>query len=88
MHHESGGAGEVDPLDPFMSLAERLLMPVAIRDRHVEVSLHELAEHLDSGNATLRGNLQEAVVTLHNAGYVLRNHPHLTHAEAQDWSPD
>jgi hypothetical protein len=57
-------------------------MPVAVRDRHVEVSLQELARHLDSGNSALRSNLQAAVVRLHEAGFVLRNHPHLTHSEA------
>ncbi len=75
-----GEGGE--PFDLFLNLAERLLMPVAVRDQHVEVSLQELAHHLDSGNAALRSNLQEAVVRLHEAGFVLRNHPHLTHSEA------
>lgn len=82
-HVDGAAVGEVDPLDPFMGLAERLLMPVAVRGNHVEVSLHQLARHLQSPNSTLRGNLHDAVVDLHNAGYVLRNHPHLTHAEAQ-----
>lgn len=71
-----------------MSLAERLLMPVAVRGNHVEVSLHQLARHLQSPNSTLRGNLHNAVVDLHNAGFVLRNHPHLTHAEAQSIAGD
>jgi len=75
-----GGGGE--PFDLFMNLAERLQMPVAVRDHHVEVSLQELARHLDSGNTALRSNLQDAVVRLHEAGFVLRNHPHLTHSEA------
>lgn len=66
----------------FLNLAERLQMPVAIRDHHVEVSLQELARHLDSGNPALRSNLQDAVVRLHEAGFVLHNHPHLTHFEA------
>lgn len=79
---EGAASDEVAPLDPFLSLAERLLMPVAVRDHHVEISLLELARHLDSPNATLRSNLQRAIVALHDAGYVLRNHPHLTHAEA------
>ena len=73
---------DVGPLDPFMSLADRLLMPVAVHDRHVEVSLHDLANHLQSPNSTLRTNLHNAIITLHNSGYVLRNHPHLTHDEA------
>ncbi len=72
----------VSPLDPFMNIAERLQMPVAVHDRHVEVAMHTLAEHLSSSNSALRTNLHNAVLELHNAGYVLRNHPHLTHAEA------
>ena len=79
---------DVAPLDPFLGLAEGLQMPVAVRDRHVEVSLHQLATHLDGGNATLRDNLQAAIIKLHEAGFVLRNHPHLTHAEARTISGD
>lgn len=74
--------GEVDPLDPFLNMAERLLMPVAVRGRRVEVPMLELARHLDSTNARVRSNLQDAVIALHHAGYVLHNHPHLTHSEA------
>jgi DeoR/GlpR family transcriptional regulator of sugar metabolism len=48
------------------------------------VSLKQLAEHLDSSNATLRSNLQEAILRVHNAGYILRNHPGLTHKTAKD----
>jgi len=59
-----------------------LLLPVAVVEHHVEVSLHALARHLDSPNSRLRINLQEAVLMLHNGGYLLRNHPHLTHAAA------
>ena len=33
--------------------------------------------------STLRTNLHNAVIQVHNAGYVLRNHPHLTHSEAK-----
>jgi len=73
---------DVPPLDPFLNIAERQQMPVAIRGHHVEVSLHLLASHLDSPNSALRMNLQNAVLQLHNAGYILRNHPHLTHLEA------
>jgi len=69
-------------LDPFLSLAERLQIPVAVRDHHIELSLHQLAEQLDSANSTVRCNLQEAIIQLHNAGYMIKNHPHLTHAEA------
>jgi hypothetical protein len=74
---------DVSPIDPFLSLAERLQIPVAIRDHHVEVSLKDLALHLDSPNPRLRVNLQEAVLRLHEAGYLLRNHPGLTHKEAR-----
>ena len=80
-----GGTGRRDgheSLDFFLNLAERLQMPVAVKDHHVEVALQELARHLDCGNAALRSNLQEAVLRLHEAGFVLRNHPHLTHSEA------
>ncbi len=81
-HFDSEGLDDVGPLDPFLSLADRLQMPVAVHDRHVEVSLHDLANHLQSPNSTLRTNLHNAIITLHNSGYVLRNHPHLTHDEA------
>ena len=73
---------DVSPLDPFMNIAERLQMPVAVREHHVEVPMHALAGHLVSPNSTLRTNLHNAVIQVHNAGYVLRNHPHLTHSEA------
>jgi len=81
-HPRAGDDPGVAPLDPFLNIAERLQMPVAVREHHVEVPLHALAEHLDSANSVLRTNLHNAVVQLHNAGYVLRNHPHLTHSEA------
>ena len=73
----------VAPLDPFVNLAKRLKLPVAIWDHHVEVSLRELARHLDSPNATLRSNLQEAILHVHMAGYIIRNHPGLTHKTAK-----
>ncbi len=79
---------DVPPLDPFLNMAERLQLPVAIRGHHVEISLHLLAGHLDSSNSTLRTNLQNAVLQLHNAGYILRNHPHLTHLEANGMVDD
>ena len=87
-HFDSTGLEDVGPLDPFLNLADRLLMPVAVRDRHVEVSLHELANHLQSTNSTLRANLHNAIIALHNSGYVLRNHPHLTHNEAHEISDE
>jgi hypothetical protein len=80
--------GEVAPLDPFLNLAKRLKLPVAVHDHHVEVSLKQLAEHLDSANATQRSNLQDAILRVHNAGYILRNHPGLTHKTAKDIGED
>lgn len=77
---------DLSSLDPFMNLAERLQIPVAVCDHHVDVSLHTLAEHLQSPNSALRTNLHNAIIGLHSAGYVLRNHPNLTHSEAQDIS--
>lgn len=74
---------DITPLDPFLSMAERLQLPVAIKDHHVEVPLRLMAEHLDSPNPQIRNNLQQAILRLHDAGYLLRNHPGLTHREAQ-----
>jgi hypothetical protein len=74
---------EVSPLDPFLNIAERLRLPVAIRAHHIEVSLSKLAEHLDSPVSNIRTNLQNAVLRLHEAGYLLRDHPGLTHQEAK-----
>lgn len=70
-------------VDPLLNMAERLQMAVAVHDHHVEVDMHVLAVHLDSENPTIRSNLRQCILDLHNAGYRLRNHPHLTHAEAQ-----
>jgi len=74
---------ELSPLDPFLHIAERLHLPVAVKEHHVEVSLSELAQHLDSPNPIARNNLQNALLQLHAAGYLLRNHPGLTHREAR-----
>ncbi len=79
---------EVAPLDPFFNLAKRLKLPVAVDGHHLEVSLKQLAEHLDSTNATLRSNLQDAILRAHHAGYILRNHPGLTHKTAKDIGGD
>ncbi len=76
--------GDVSPVDPFLNIAERLQLPVAIVDHHVEVSLHHLAKYLDSPNSRIRINLHQAILRLHNAGYIMRNHRELTHAEAHD----
>jgi hypothetical protein len=79
-------AGSVDlsPIDPFLNLAERLYLPVAVREHHVETSLQQLASHLDSPDSRIRTNLQNAIIQLHMAGYPLRNHPGLTHADAKE----
>jgi hypothetical protein len=82
-HSHVPDMSEVAPLDPFLNLATRLQLPVAVRDHHVEVSLKKLAEHLDSPNNILRSNLQEAILRVHSAGYILRNHPGLTHKTAK-----
>jgi hypothetical protein len=74
----------VGPLEPWLSLAERLHMAVAVREHHVELDMRVLATHLDSPNPTIRANLQKGILELHQAGYLLRNHPHLTHAEANE----
>ncbi|MCB1878397.1 MAG: hypothetical protein KDH88_20660 [Chromatiales bacterium] len=75
------------PLDPFLALADRLNMPVQVIESRVEVSLTVLAEHLDSPLSQQRTRLQEAILWLHEAGYRLHNHPHLTHDEAQQDRP-
>ncbi|MGD8589635.1 MAG: hypothetical protein PVG22_12480 [Chromatiales bacterium] len=76
-------ADDLSPLDPFFNVVERLHLPVAVRGHHIELSLNQLAEHLDSPNSTMRTNLQNAILALHEAGYQLRNHPGLTHREAK-----
>jgi len=76
-------ANDLSPLDPFLNIAERLRLPVAVKEHHIEVSLSQLAEHLDSPIPSMRVNLQNAVLQLHAAGYLLRNHPGLTHEEAK-----
>ena len=72
---------DVAPLDPFLNIAERLSIPVAVKGHHLEVPLHDLARHLDSPSPVMRLNLQNAILQLHEAGYLLKNHPGLTHAE-------
>jgi hypothetical protein len=74
---------DLSPLDPFLNIAERLRLPVAVRGHHVELSLNQLAEYLDSPVSSMRTNLQNAILLLHEAGYILRNHPGLTHREAK-----
>lgn len=74
---------DANALEPLLSMAERLHMAVAVHDHHVEVDMQVLASHLDSENPAIRSNLQQCILDLHNAGYRLRNHPHLTHEEAR-----
>lgn len=74
---------EVSPLEPFLELAERLQFAVEIKGNHVEVDMKLLATHLDSTNSVLRNNLQKYIIDLHEHGYRIRNHPHLTHLEAK-----
>ncbi|MEW8030515.1 MAG: endonuclease [Candidatus Thiodiazotropha sp.] len=81
VHHHS--QPDVAPLDPFLNLASRLNLPVAVYQHHLEVPLKVLAQHLDSPNSSLRNNLQEAILNLHFAGYALKNHPGLTHKAAR-----
>lgn len=72
---------DVSPLEPWLNMAERLLMPVAVDGHHVDVDMKVLAGHLDSPNPVVRANLQRCIIDLHEAGYRLRNRPHLTHRE-------
>jgi hypothetical protein len=44
----------ISPLDPFLNIAERLRLPVAVRGHHVELSLSDLAGHLDSPLSSMR----------------------------------
>jgi hypothetical protein len=81
--HHQVDTPEVAPLDPFLNMASRLRLPVAVRDHHVVIPLRELAKHLDSTHSSLRNSLQEAIVQLHFAGYQLKNHPGLTHKTAK-----
>jgi hypothetical protein len=80
-HHHN--RQDVAPLDPFLNLAGRLNLPVAVHTHHIEVPLKTLAQHLDSPNSSLRKSLQEAILDLHFAGYALKNHPGLTHKAAR-----
>lgn len=75
-------ATDVSPLESWLAMASRLQMAVAVHDDHVEVDMRVLATHLDSASPVIRGNLQSMIMALHEAGYILRNHPHLTHSEA------
>lgn len=78
----------LSPLEPFLNLAERLRLPVAVNDHHIEVSLLDLAQYLDSPQPNLRTNLLNLLIELHSAGYLLHNHPGLTHKEAHEIGED
>lgn len=69
------------PLDPFLAVAERLRMPVAISGHRVEVPFELLARYLDSPLPQVRENLRHAILGLHEAGFHLCNHSRLTHAQ-------
>jgi len=73
---------DISPVEPWLNIAERLQMPVAVRHHHIEIDMLVLARHLNSTNETLKNNLHKSIIDLHNAGYEIRNHPHLTHSEA------
>ena len=79
---------DISPLEPWLNMAERLNMAVAVHDHVVELDMKILAQHLDSTNATLRTNLQKGIVDLHEAGYLVKNHPHMTHQEAHEIGED
>jgi hypothetical protein len=82
------GQSSVAPLDPFLNLASRLKLPVAVHTHYIEVPLKVLAQHLDSPNSSLRNTLQKSILKLHFAGYALKNHPGLTHKEARELGDD
>lgn len=71
------------PLDPFLSITERSQIPVAVRGHFVEISLKRMVQLIDSPYHQVRGNLQSAILRLHEAGYHLINHPGLTHRVAR-----
>lgn len=86
--HEPLPPRNLPPLEPFLAIAERLQIPVAVNGHYVEVSIKQLAKHLDSNQHQVRENLQNAILWLHDAGYRIRNHPALTHGEAHNIGRD
>ena len=76
---------DVSPLEPFLALAHLLQLPVAVNGHCVDVPLRVLAQHLDSPQPQIRGNLQMAILWLHEAGYHLHNIPELTHSEVNNY---
>lgn len=66
----------VSPVAPLQNIAMRLGIPVAVRGREVRVPFRVLVKHLDSPNPTIRRNLQEDILMLHDGGYRLVNSTH------------
>ena len=81
--HEPSPPLDLPPVEPFLAVLERLQMPVAVHGHIVELSIRQLARHLDSPRPQVRMNLQNALLWLHEAGYRLRDHPGLSHEEAR-----
>lgn len=79
--------GDVAPLEPFLAIAERLQLPVAVDGHCVEVPLKQLAQHLDSPQPQIRENLQTAVIWLHDAGFHLHNTAELSRINAANKPP-
>lgn len=75
---------DVAPLDPFISLASRLHIPYHLDGRRVKVSFRALAKHLDSSNPQVRENLRDAVLYLHERGYMLCNEAETADLDAAD----
>lgn len=86
--HEPVLPSELPAPDPFLAIAERLNIPVMVTGHHIDVPFKLLAQHLDSPTQQVRDNIQHAVIWLHEAGFHLRNHPNLTHAEIRASSDD
>jgi hypothetical protein len=74
----------ISPVAPLQNLARRLGIPIEIKGKEVRVPFRILARHLDSPNPTIRRNLQEDVLMLHDGGYRLVNSAHRPHKRI-DW---
>ncbi len=73
---------DTTPLDPFISLATRLHIPYSVEGHHVDVPFRVLARHLDSSLAQVRENLRDAILFLHEGGYLLRNDGETSEADS------
>ena len=73
---------DLSPVEPLLNIAKRLQMPVAVKDHHVEMDIHKLNTLLHATNQTIRKNMLDALIILHEEGYKLHDHSHLTHSEA------